>query len=301
MARHILDEMECDEIYHALLGRKADLDKRAKDLEEKDGLPEAAQAVRVRIALYLPGEDGKSPGLLKRFAAQRDLTTEAKDADQERDPTGQQDAFGGGAETGGGPKAGEKGTVPKKSASAKKKGDGKSTAATATVKAADAKADEVTDAEYEIIPEGRRLGGGGLENVGAPSAGFPSSSSVPTDGPAPLTDPKVLDAISRLDTISDALKQGPSGLSDDDFRAEGARVLELMAVANPNMDVAFATVHVNEELRSAGDGNAHALAYFVDRITALLKPEPDMPAPIAASGLSFAKPEPAAPAVVGGE
>jgi hypothetical protein len=280
MARFQLDEMECDEIYHALLERKQSLDKIAKKLEEDEGLPEAAQQVRKRISLYVSDDATKKVGLTQRFKPQSDLTTEAHDVD-DRDPDRQQDAFGGGAETGGGHKAGETVKGAKK---AKKKGDGKSAAATATVKAADAKAnDDVTDADFEIIPEGRRLNGGPAE-------------SAPAQNDAPPIAPKVLDAVNRVDQIAEGLLAGPAAINDDEYTAELSRVLELVPAMNPNIDRGYLEAHLGQELRGSSEGNAHALAYFLQRQVSAIRGDV---APVqAAGGLSFAQPDNSTGAIV---
>lgn len=106
MASYELNDLEADEVFHALVERKSTLEKRVKSLGEQDGLPEAAEAVRKRISLYMPtGQEGDDyrPGLVRLFAPQRELDAERDEQrkDEERDPNGQQDIFGGGAETGG--------------------------------------------------------------------------------------------------------------------------------------------------------------------------------------------------------
>jgi hypothetical protein len=127
MARYELDELEADEVYHSLMGRKMDLDARAKSLSEKDGLPEAADAVRKRIEIYMPNGEGDAakPGLLRLFAPQREIENERQAArgDETRAADGGQDLFGGGAETGGGVPAGQTEPAKPKRTRGRKKGE----------------------------------------------------------------------------------------------------------------------------------------------------------------------------------
>lgn len=105
MGKYRLDDMEADEVYHALCDRKELLEKRKKDLLEKDGLAEASEAVDVRLRLYIT--DGDSVGLIRLFAPQRDAFAQRERERQKRDANGGADLFGGGVETGGGHPAGE--------------------------------------------------------------------------------------------------------------------------------------------------------------------------------------------------
>lgn len=105
MSRYELDDLESDEAYQAFVERKAMLEAIVKRLNERDGLPEAAEAVRKRIEIYMPNGQGTAerPGLLRLFGPQHHLDAERhnQQADEERDANGGQDLFGGGAETGG--------------------------------------------------------------------------------------------------------------------------------------------------------------------------------------------------------
>ncbi len=261
MATHKLDEYECEEIYHALLGRKMDLDKRAKDLEEKDGLPEAAAAVRTRIELYMPNGKGKGarPGLIRQFAPQHDIEAEARNAAPERDPNGQQDAFGGGAATGGGHPAGEiVKDVPPIKRPRRKKG--------VTIEATEHT--ETVDVAYEIVSEERRLGSG------------PAVEGATLEA---LT-PAALDALGRAETIAEGLLAGPAWIIDEEFDAEANRVLPLLGAINPNMEIDAAGAQLRGDYRMASD-NAHRLAYYVKRITDAVR---GTPAPAPAAVLSFA-------------
>lgn len=264
MGRYELDEVEADEVYHALMGRKMDLDKTAKSLEEKEGLPEAAAQVRNRIERYMPNGEGKAsrPGLLRLFAPQRDIEAEAAQGREERDANGQQDAFGGGGETGGGHPAGE--IVPGAGATTKRGRKGK------TKVADDQAAAPAVDVEYEVIPEGRRLGG-------------PTTPTLDTLSDAGR------DALNRLEGIAANLLDGPATIDAGEFTDEAVRVLELMPSINPGIDLAIASAHLTGEYRDSPE-NAHHLAYYVKRQTDALRDEPPAPA----AGLSFAEPEPAA-------
>lgn len=288
MARYTLDEIESDEVYHALAARKLDLDKLAKTLEERDGLPEAAQQVRNRIALYMPNGEGRDtrPGLIRLFAPQRDIEAEAQANRDERSPDGQQDAFGGGAATGGGHPAGEVvpgGAAPKKSR--KRKGSA-AVAGDAGEGASSESPGEVTDVDFEVIPEARRL----------VSASTPTLANLPPDG---------LDALDRLESIAANLLDGPPTITPADFDAEAVRVFELLPKVNPGLDLDYAGEVFNGEFRNS-DGNAHSIAFFVKRQTDAIRNEPapaneapateapadpaDVPIDEAPAGLSFATP-----------
>lgn len=225
MAHYDLDELEADEIFHALVGRKGDLDSRVKSLGEKDGLPEAAEAVRKRIELYMPSGDGdtKRVGLIRLFAPQRDLEAERENAraEEARDANGGQDLFGGGAETGGGTPAGGKGKA--------KRGKG------ATTESADT----------------------------APRQGTPDTPSL-TDPVAQATADPVALALEQLAGLAVDLLAGDVKVAPEIFRGYAVPVLDLLPKANAAIDRDVMAAMVNGDLAGLED-NAHALAHFIQR------------------------------------
>lgn len=230
MAHYDLDELEADEIFHALVGRKGDLDSRVKSLGEKDGLPEAAEAVRKRIELYMPSGEGdaKRVGLIRLFAPQRDLEDERENAraEQERDPSGGQDLFGGGAETGGGTPAGGRGKA--------KRGKG-ATNNGATNNGADA----------------------------APSQETPDTPSLTDPVAQAIADPIAL-ALEQLAGLAIDLLAGDVKVEPEIFRGYAIPVLDLLPKANDAIDRDVMTAMVNGDLAGMED-NAHALAHFIQR------------------------------------
>jgi hypothetical protein len=270
MARYELDEFEADEIFHALVGRKADLDKRAKDLEEKDGLPEAAQAVRQRIELYMPNGEGKNarPGLLRTFAPQRDIEAETRNererAEGERAADGSQDLFGGGAETGGGHPAGERVVLDtntpatetdgaaetpaeKPKRSRKKKGVGVADDAVVV-----GSSDGPQDAEYEIIDASRRLAAGGAGE----GAAVDETSEATAEGTM-----RDLDTLERLGRD---LVNGDATLDREIYNTYAVNVSGLIVRTHPSIDAEALRAQVYEEFAES-DENAHHLGYLAIR------------------------------------
>lgn len=233
MARFTLDELECDEIHAALIERRDDLNKRKTKLLE-DGLPEAADGVGTRLRLY-DGHDGPDgqprAGLVRMFAPQRDIEAEVDQArrGETRDRDGQQDIFGGGAETGGRTKAASASTVPADTAGA-----------------------EVVDVDFEIIPEGRRIG---------------AKSTITIES-----------ALAILAQIARVLLGGPAFLDDAAYDNFAAAVVAVLPALNPDIDPDHVTGQVMEEFRDAED-NAHTLAHYIERNVALIRDKIDNPIP----------------------
>lgn len=220
MGRFTLEELECDEIHAALKDRQGELTKKVSKLED-EGLPEAAEGVRMRLRLYDshegPGGTARA-GLVRMFAPQRDIESEAeqarRNAGEARNPKGQQDMFGGGAETGGRPR-GAAASVPSDNAGA-----------------------EIVDVDFEIIPEGRRIG---------------AKSTLTIES-----------ALAILAQVGRILLAGPAAITDDEFDNYARAVVAVLPAMNPAMDPEHVRAHVMDELRAADD-RAHGLAHYVNR------------------------------------
>lgn len=220
MGRFTLEELECDEIHAALKDRQSELTKKVSKLED-EGLPEAAEGVRVRLRLYDahegPGGTART-GLVRMFAPQRDIEAEAeqsrREAGEARRTDGQQDIFGGGAETGG-RKRDASASVPSDNAGG-----------------------EIQDVDFEIIPEGRRIG---------------AKSTLTIES-----------ALAILAQVGRILLAGPAAITDEEFDNYARAVVAVLPAMNPAMDPEHVRAHVMDELRAADD-RGHGLAHYVNR------------------------------------
>lgn len=209
MGRFVLDELECDEIHAALIERRADLNKRKTKLLE-DGLPEAAEGIDKRLRLYdsHDGPDSKPrAGLVRMFAPQRDVESEAEQTGRDRD--GQQDIFGGGAETGGARRAGGATTVDSSAPG-------------------DNAGDEVIDVDYEIIPEGRRIAAKSTLTIESALNILSQIARILLAGPAKLDEADYLNFANAVLVVVPAMNPGV------DPEYVRAHVLEELAAADDN-------------------------------------------------------------------